>query len=353
MSASLTIEELGRRDTTLGLVLNSVYDGVYIVDRKRRIVFWNKGAETITGYSAAEVEGRRCSDNILNHIDVEGNLMCRGGSCPLLRTMRTGQEIEEKVYPLHKSGRRIPTLTHTAPLRNNKGKIIAGIEIFRDISTEEDFRHLQEKFNTLIKKYVSTVTFEETMAQASVGAETVSRRRELTVMFLDIVGFTTFSETRAPEEVVMMLNEVFGICEVITRECHGDIDKYIGDSVMTVFVDANDGVAAAEKILYVALPCMNAVRQEQGQEAVQIRIGMNSGLVVQGDIGSSERKDFTVIGDVVNTAARIQGIIKPDTIGISEMTYSRLDPDNAVRCSFLQKISVKGRKSPVPVFQYQ
>ncbi|MDX9820552.1 MAG: adenylate/guanylate cyclase domain-containing protein [Syntrophales bacterium] len=352
MSPSLTTKELRRRDTQLAAVLDSLYDGVYIVDRRRRILFWNRGAEKITGFSAAEVAGRRCADNILNHIDADGNLLCRG-ACPLLKAMQTGREIEAKVYPFQKSGRRIPTLTHVAPIRDETGKIIAGIEVFRDITLEEEFRHLQEKFNALTRKYVSAAAFEEIMAQARAGAEGASTLRELTVLFLDIVGFTDFSETKSPQDVVSMLNEVFGVCEVITRECHGDVDKYIGDCIMTVFVDANDAVDAAGRILYGALPRMNALRREKGQEPVRVRIGINSGHVIQGDVGSAERKDLTVIGDAVNAASRIQGATDPDTIALSEATYGRLNAENAARCAFLRNISVKGRKKPIGIFQYR
>lgn len=352
MSQTLTTEELGRRDTQLGVVLDSLYDGVYIVDRRRQILFWNHGAEKITGYSAEEVTGRRCADKILNHIDADGNLLCRS-ACPLLKAIRTGQEIEAKVYPYHKDGHRFPTLTHVAPIRDEKDRIIAGIEIFRDITLEEDFRHLQEKFNILIKKYVSATTFEGVMAQVQAGADAASTMRELTVLFLDIVGFTTFSESKSPQEVISMLNEVFGICEAITRECHGDIDKYIGDCVMAVFIDANDAVDAAGRILYGALARMNILRREQSQETVHIRIGINSGHVIQGDVGSMERKDLTVIGDVVNAASRIQSTTDSDTIAISEATYGRLYPENAARFAFLRNVTVKGKKKPIPIFQYR
>lgn len=351
MSRVLTTRDLSRRDTQLGVVLDSLYDGVYIVDRSRRILFWNHGAEKITGYSSAEVTGRCCSDNILNHIDIDGNLLCCS-MCPLRKAIRTGQEIEAKVYPLHKDGHRFPTLTHVAPIRDEKGKIIAGIEIFRDITLEEDFRHLQEKFNTLIKKYVSATTFEEVMTQVQAGTDVNSYMRELTVLFLDIVGFTNFSETKTPKDVITMLNEVFGVCEVITRECHGDIDKFIGDCVMAVFIDANDAVDAANRILYGGLVHINSLRQEQGQEPLHIRIGINSGSVIQGDVGSTERKDLTVIGDVVNTASRIQNMTDPDTIAISEATFGRLQTKTAARFSFLRNVSVKGKKKPIAIFQY-
>lgn len=352
MSRTLTLEDLSRHDTPLGTVLDSVYDGIYIVDSNRRILFWNREAERITGYSAAEVVGRRCADNILNHIDADGNLLCRN-ACPLLKAIRTGQEIEAKVYPLHKDGRRFPTLTHVAPLRDERGTVIAGIEVFRDISLEEDFRYLQEKFNALIKQYVSTATFEDVMSQVRAGGDAGSRLRELTVLFVDIVGFTTFSEKNSPEEVVMMLNDIFGICEVVIRESHGDIDKYIGDSVMAVFVDPNDAIDAAVYILEAILVRMNTHRKKQGLQPVHIRIGINSGHVIQGNVGSPDRKDLTVIGDAVNTASRIQAMTDPDTVAISESTYGRLHAENAARFAFLRKVVVKGKEEPIPIFQYR
>ena len=148
------LNDLKNPNSTLATVLNSLNDAVYVVDRARQIIFWNRAAESVTGYSADEVMGRCCGDDILNHIDENGHLLCRD-SCPLADTMETGIECTTKVYPLHKEGRRFPTQTRIGALRDEKGNVVAGIEIFRDASAEEDFRLLQEKFNALIKKYVN------------------------------------------------------------------------------------------------------------------------------------------------------------------------------------------------------
>ena len=341
-----------REDTAnLKLILNSMFDGVYIVDRERKIAFWNSGAEEITGYSSDEVFGRRCSDNILNHIDEDGNLLCKG-KCPLVRTLKTGEHIRLKMYPLHKSGKRFPVMTHIAPITNKDGTIVAAVEVFRDISKEEDFRIIQEKFNNLIKKYVSSATFETVMEQIHSGDSSAGSIRDLTVLYLDIAGFTSFSEKNSPEEVVDMLNEVFGICGVITRECQGDIDKFIGDSVMAIFIDPNDAVLAAEKILFDALPKMNEMRIQDNKAPVNIRIGINSGNVIEGEIGTIDRKDLTVIGDVVNTASRIEAACALNSISISEMTYSRLNPENSKLFKFDKKVPVKGKKDPVSILKY-
>lgn len=349
MEEHITSDYLERRDTTLASVLNSLFDGVYVTDLQRRILFWNRGAEEITGYSSDEVAGHRCSDNILNHIDENGRPLCRG-RCPLLQCMTTGQEVRSKIYPLHKSGRRFPVMTHIAPLRDASGKIIAGIEVFRDISQEEEFRLLQEKFNALVQRYVSRSTYEEIMAEAK-GTEGDAQIRDLTVFYLDIVGFTAISEKTPPVEIVTMLNSVFGICDVITREKHGDIDKFIGDAIMAVFIDANDAVEAAAMVQQEALPAYNAQRFEQGFEPIRVRIGINSGMVVQGTIGTSDRKDLTVIGDVVNTAQRIETACEPGLVYISEATLSRLNPTNTKRFEPAGETTVKGKQDPLRLYR--
>ena len=349
MSKDITIDYFQREDTVFRAVMNSIFDGVYIVDRDRRIVFWNRGAQEITGYTAEEVSGRRCADNILNHIDENGRLLCTA-ACPLQHTLVTGEEVRAKVYPLHKSGRRFPVMTHIAPLRDGEGNIVAGIEVFRDISGEEDFRILQEKFNKLVQRYVSRSAYEQIMAQAESAAAATSRTRDLTILYLDVVGFTALSERHPAPEVVRILNDVFGICDVITRERNGDIDKFIGDALMAVFVDANDAVEASATIVTEALPHFNRQRRERGLAAIQVRVGINSGLVVQGEVGTTERKDLTVIGDVVNTAQRIESMCEPDSILISESTYARLRENLANRFEFRQQVKVKNKAEPIKVF---
>jgi diguanylate cyclase (GGDEF)-like protein len=116
-------------------VLDNLSDGVYFVDRKRRILYWNKGAEQITGYSADEVLGRRCRDNLLNHCDEKGTQLCVD-HCPLLATMRDGRIREAQVYLCHKSGERRPVFVRAAPVRNSDGQVVGAVETFHDDSAE-------------------------------------------------------------------------------------------------------------------------------------------------------------------------------------------------------------------------
>ena len=117
-------------------IVENLHDGLYFVDRRRIITYWNKAAERISGYSAHEVVGRSCSDNILNHVDDEGNSLCMG-MCPLAETIDDGKPRESVLYMHHKDGHRIPVSVRVTTLTDKDGNIIGGIELFQDVSNQE------------------------------------------------------------------------------------------------------------------------------------------------------------------------------------------------------------------------
>jgi sigma-B regulation protein RsbU (phosphoserine phosphatase) len=115
-------------------LLNSLADGVYITDAQRKIVFWNRAAERITGWRSEDVVGKSCSDNILVHTDKDGHPLCGEESCPLHRSIVTGQPSTEPllVFAQCKSQLRIPVEVSVSPIRDRDGRVTAGIEVFRD-----------------------------------------------------------------------------------------------------------------------------------------------------------------------------------------------------------------------------
>jgi diguanylate cyclase (GGDEF)-like protein/PAS domain S-box-containing protein len=115
------------------VIIENLHDGLYIVDRNRIITLWNKAAEKISGYTAEEVVGRSCSDNILTHVDCEGNCLCND-MCPLAQSISDGKPRESQMYMHHKDGHRIPVSTRVTSLTDSEGNIIGGIELFTDIS---------------------------------------------------------------------------------------------------------------------------------------------------------------------------------------------------------------------------
>jgi PAS domain S-box-containing protein len=117
-------------------ILDAMNVGVYVCDRNRKIAYWSKRAEAITGWRAEDVMGHFCHENILNHIDKDGRPLCGEESCPLHRTMVTGVRatVPIIVFALGKDGRRIPMQVNVAPLRNSAGEVIGGVETFRDLT---------------------------------------------------------------------------------------------------------------------------------------------------------------------------------------------------------------------------
>jgi diguanylate cyclase (GGDEF)-like protein/PAS domain S-box-containing protein len=115
-------------------LLDNLFDGVYCVDNDKRITFWNKGAERITGYLKSEVMGSRCADNILRHIDCKGRELCIEG-CPLTATLFDGKTRESDVYLHHKMGHRVPVSVRTSPVRDDSGIVSGAVEIFTDNSS--------------------------------------------------------------------------------------------------------------------------------------------------------------------------------------------------------------------------
>jgi phosphoserine phosphatase RsbU/P len=121
-------------------LLNSLADGVYVTDVERKIVFWNRTAERMTGWRSEDVVGKSCFDNLLAHVDKDGHELCGKESCPLRRSIVTGQPSTEPVLVLAqcKSRLRMPVEVSVSPLRNGAGEIVGGIEVFRDL---REFMH--------------------------------------------------------------------------------------------------------------------------------------------------------------------------------------------------------------------
>jgi len=125
-------------------ILDNLFDGVYCVDRERKIIYWNKSSERITGYSAKEVMGKCCVDNILRHIDENGNELC-SNSCPLHATMEDRVTRRANVYLHHKAGHRVSVAVKSIPIETATGEVVGAVEIFQNKTGRDELIAQMEK----------------------------------------------------------------------------------------------------------------------------------------------------------------------------------------------------------------
>jgi diguanylate cyclase (GGDEF)-like protein/PAS domain S-box-containing protein len=129
-------------------VLENLHNGVYFVDKNRKILFWNKSAETITGFSSDEVVNTHCHNNILNHVDYQGNPLCTDG-CPLSSTIEDGKNKTVNVFLKHKDGHRLPITVTSIPLLNNEGERVGAVEVFSDQTYQKELEVQVEDLKNL------------------------------------------------------------------------------------------------------------------------------------------------------------------------------------------------------------
>ena len=227
-----------------------------------------------------------------------------------------------------------------------KEKPIGFMLVFEDITTEK-------RIKSTMARYMDRDLADRLLD----GGELAGTTQQATVLFSDIRNFTGMTETFGARETVAMLNDYFSEMVDVVSARRGMLDKYIGDAIMAVFGtpfpgpdDADNAVSAAIEMME-KLRAFNRERALRGFAPIDIRLGVNTGEVIAGNIGSPKRVDYTVIGDSVNLASRLEGANKFYGTGIliSEHTRCVLKQDYPLR--ELDLIRVKGRERVVSIYQ--
>ena len=214
----------------------------------------------------------------------------------------------------------------------------------------------EEKKRERLGRFLSPqVTNRILNSSESQGAELgLPETKDASVMFADIVGFTSMSEKMSPAAVSYLLNDYLSRMTEIIFKYDGTLDKYIGDAIMAVFGAPLDMPDHAERAIRTALEMrarleeFNAERREGPQ--LRIRIGINSGKVVAGEIGSVNKKEYTVLGDTVNTASRLESsVAKPMMVVVGENTYQ--GAKGFFECRSLGAMALKGKEQTVEAYE--
>jgi class 3 adenylate cyclase len=208
-----------------------------------------------------------------------------------------------------------------------------------------------ERLNSM-KRYISPQVAERLISEGTTVGQI--KRKNLTVFFSDIRGFTKIAEEMEPEELLEMLNKYFSEMTKIVFKYGGTIDKFMGDGIMGFIGDPCEYPDHAQRAIKMATEMQSKVKDlssdwfSYGTSSLQIGIGINTGYVTVGDIGSEAHMDYTVVGRHVNLAARLQQEAKPGQIVVSQRTYSLVK--DMVEAEEIGEVEMKGFDKPVVVY---
>lgn len=327
-------EELRR----LGSVVASSQDAIMSLTSERGVVTsWNAGAERLFGYDSREVMG----------LSFESLFAAEGtdAAAEILAQVVTGRTVEEhEARAVRKNGAEVEVSLSLSPICDADGGVTGVSAIARDVS---DRKLAQQSMELALGTYLDREVAEHILRE---GAGLRPREIDVTMMFVDIRGFTSFAERFAPREVVQMLNCLFELAVPIIASHGGHVDKFVGDGLLAVFGAPASRRDHADCAIQAALEIARAAR-ERFEGDVEIGIGIDSGTVVAGNVGGGGRLDFTVIGDAVNTAARIESATRStgDTILFSDQTRRRLWRTELLTQE-RQAVAIKGKRQPVRLF---
>ena len=323
-------------------MLRSLSNGVITIDLARIVTFVNRAAGRILRIDEDRAVGRKLSE------------IFDGLNGWLVQSVEdAGADGAEKLLPnsefyIDGEDAWVAANLTLVPLQDGKQTPLGTMIVIEDLQRETELRRT-------MSRYLSNEVIDRLMNDPEGGLEGSSQ--EVTILFSDIRDYTALAERLGPGETVAMLNEYFSFMEDVVTNRGGMIDKYIGDAIMALFGspfpsdnDAGNAVRAAID-MFQALQILNARRAAEQKAAIRIGVGIGTGNVVTGNIGSPKRTDFTVIGDAVNLASRIEAATKiyGAEILVCGTTWSRLpSPPRARR---VDVVRLRGQRRPTDLWE--
>ncbi len=295
-------------------VLESLSSGVVVISAHDAVVrLFSTRCEEILGLAAEDVVGKRVDLAIAG---VEGLDMA--GAIETVRTI--GHFPMTKVRLVLPTGRVIFAWVRAQRMYDADGQPEGTVVLLDDVSERE---LLIDSFS----RYVSRDVVHRLLARAR-GPELEGERRTATLLFADIRGFTGLAERESPERLHALLNAYFRVMITAITTHGGIVDKFIGDKVMALFTTSGDPAVTAENGVKAAIEILRGVKELSGSgtlPSIELGVGVNTGEVMIGNVGSEERMEFTAIGDAVNVADRLQSIAKAGEILIGARTAALLE----------------------------
>lgn len=262
-------------------ILDCLHDGVYFVDLNRRITYWNQGAERITGFSAQDVVGSFCYDNILAHVDAHGCQLCVS-HCPLVAAIEQGRLCKHDLYLRHKRGHRVPVSVRAAPMKDQNGNVIGAVEVFSDSTREKAVEQRVDELETIAfhdpltsllnRRYLSL------KVQQSI-QEIAHFKRSFGLIFLDIDHFKQINDTwghKVGDVVLQTISETL----LHSLRSNDVVGRWGGEEFVAILADVTPAMLKdlAERCRQLIAECSVPVRDSRIQATVSIGATMLSPL---------------------------------------------------------------------------
>jgi PAS domain S-box-containing protein len=330
-----TEEEL----TRLRAVVESSDDAIVSLTPDRGIIStWNAGAERLFGYTAREVIGR-CVGLLLSPDHGPEQLG------EIESELRAGRVTRRELAVIRKNGSRIDVSVTFSPIVGPRGEPVGISAVAHDVSPAKcRQRHMERTVGTYLDRDIV-----EQILRGD-GAPVTAVEQEATILFVDIRDFTELTGDLDPHATVSTLNHFFEVAVPVVIEHGGHVNKLIGDGLLAVFGLGDDHEGHADRALAAGLALVERVNQRFAG-AIEVGVGLHSGRVVAGNVGGGGRLDFTVIGDTVNTAARIEAATRctGDTVLISEAVRMRLEHAE-LKAIERPSVPIKGKRQTMRLF---
>jgi diguanylate cyclase (GGDEF)-like protein/PAS domain S-box-containing protein len=283
-------------------VCDQLSEGVYFVDKARKITYWNQGARNLSGFQREEVLGRHCYDNFLNHVDAEGRPLCHGG-CPLSATLQDGQAREAEVSLQHKAGHRVPVAVRVSPVVDGSGKLIGAVEVFSNIAVQKELERRAKEFEEFAYRDSLTglSSRRHTELKLRQALEEVQEfGRKAGVVVLDIDGFKRVNDAYGHSGGDVVLKAVGEKLLEMLRP--GDVaGRWGGEEFLLVALDVTmlELEAISERCRSVIASCRIPVEGAR----VSVTVSVGAALLKKGDSAEAAVKR----ADELQYVAKCQG----------------------------------------------
>jgi len=332
------IENINEAKTFNDNVMQSIVTGVFTTNLIGEISHINRAATNIINLGREEIIGNHYeyvfeSNEIINQLIAKCEEELKTISATELQLICNNKQTAVNIS--------------VSPLLNDLNEPIGSVVAMEDLSN-------LDKLKSTFKKYVSKQIVDQLLENDDM-LNLGGQEQEATILFSDIRGFTSMSESMTPNEVVETLNDYFNLMIEIIFKYNGTLDKIIGDALMVIYGAPNVKEQDTENAVLTAIEMQeklidfNQDRIINLKKPIKIGIGINRGKVISGNIGSKQQMNFTVIGDSVNLASRLCSVAAADEIIVSDSVWEKVKHLKSFKSKKLTPVKVKGKSKPIEI----